>query len=489
MRNISHRWLCLFCLIWLIQNIQSFSDPYIWADAVSMFGIKQALYSDIHVAIVQDLRPGFGLIMVASSQLLANGFPLGLLFFIGAFGNLISAALLRKYLSDLNLPLIFQVLIPVGLLTLPSFQNYARDVVMWSFNWLIALILITFLLPRRKSRLILFIFSVILITLTYPPLLGLIVIFLATKDLASIAQLSNGKSTTEAKLNKKLISPNYLTALFLSSSTTVLLAFIYAIRSVGDVSDRTDLLSSASEIKDKLIWISTTLFGTYMRPWALSTTPIALFLSISISLCIVLYARPALSKLNSRDKLICMVYFPFLCLLSCGPQLLVSQNQFEFRSLPGLSLGGLIWLTSLSSLGANFRKSQSFSVFRRVVAGTIIGLATLNSYNAGQQLWSKPTAARDEVLERTLKVTQQSEFCQVIPESLRIRDSRLGVYSLRSDLALLWVQQTIIPAFLGLSSPSEVEVVSVFSVDDCPVDFQVVNFSLSLPSKNKIPIY
>jgi hypothetical protein len=163
-----------------------------------------------------------------------------------------------------------------------------------------------------------------------------------------------------------------------------------------------------------------------------------------------------------------------LVLASVNAQLVIKQNQFEFRAFPSLCLGGLIWLVTLLD---SLLSSLKIVFLKQVVVFVLATAAFFATLSSSHNLWTRPTEMRDELINRALD-SNSKRYCQIIPEETFTPRNNLGIYSIKSDLTMSWVRGKIINVIAQDRSIRGIEVVEVRDAEFCPSGFTKVDFTI-----------
>ena len=468
--NLVAGFFLVFVLI--ATNVNNLLSPRLWGDAVPYFGSKITFSSPEVMEVLSNLRPAYGLVLILTSNLIDFGISASLFYLTAVFFNGLSAFLLADSLKKQGFSKTVCFISALGVITLPSFQNYTQDLVMWIFNPLIALIIFFYSRAQLNNRLTIWRLMplCVLTVLVYQPLFGIILLLFFLRLLA----LQNRTETQVLDLRStlKFLAYNFV-ALFLQ----VLVALIFATclnRRFGiELSTRTELVSDLYEVKQKVVWIISVLVGTLLRPWFVSTATPSLIASFVISTTIIIVGLLRLRNSIAETKFILGI-FPVLVLFSSNAPLVIEQNQFEFRAFPSLCLGGLIWLiTLLDSALSSFK----IVFLQQILVFTIAIVAFLTTLSSSYNLWTRPTEIRDELINRALD-SNSKKYCQIIPEGTFALLNNLGIYSIKSDLTMSWVRENIIRVIAKDRSIRGIEVVEVRNAELCPPEFERVDFTI-----------
>ena len=113
----------------------------------------------------------------------------------------------------------------------------------------------------------------------------------------------------------------------------------------------------------------------------------------------------------------------------------------------------------------------------------LLGL-TFTAFISSWNLWINPTYARDRIIDEVMQGNPQM-VCQVIPNRLYEPNKRLGIYSLKSDIILGWVNENIWTSPQVQNTKIPKKVIMAASRKSCPDDYTIADFS-SLVNLNEL---
>jgi hypothetical protein len=218
---------------------------------------------------------------------------------------------------------------------------------------------------------------------------------------------------------------------------------------------RIELVDDLASLLDKVFWASTRLFVSEFRIFTVaSPSPVraATEAFVLFSLFVIYVLKPFKGLTWNRSLNFCLLLV--LPLLGALPNLLVRENQFEFRTLTATyAMGLVLWAFCLHQLvdsiqESNFQKRKfSPENINRAVGvwfSLLLLVVLFHVQRDSRNLWIEPSLVRDEITSESLqniKATDTSPICMVIPEQVYLPLGKLGVYSMRSDLVSGWVPE------------------------------------------------
>ena len=218
---------------------------------------------------------------------------------------------------------------------------------------------------------------------------------------------------------------------------------------------RIEIVNNLESFIDKIVWTSTRLFVSEFRIFTVaspSAVRAAIEAIVLFSLFVIFILKPFKGLTWNRTLNYCLLLA--IPLLGALPNLLIRENQFEFRTLTStFAMSLVLWAFCLHQFlqrvfASNILKNRfSSKNINRVIGLSCVLLLLLTVFHVqhdSRNLWIEPSLARDEITQESLqniKAVNISSICMVIPELVYAPLSRLGVYSMRSDLASGWVPE------------------------------------------------
>lgn len=466
-RNSFNVFLIMYCFIitgsFLIK-------PYLWADSVSWMNSDTSVPSLERMSeVIQNLRPIYALLLELSRGwfLLTQDTRLfGIIAVAGAFFFTLSW---KRILIILDFDKRFVGFATVGVLALPTFQNYLYDTIMWPMMWTCILVLkaFEFTISDKAPRFKIAVLFLVSANLVYQPI-SFIYVFLITLMLYRNSTIQKRNVITLLK-DSKLPFTIFTISVLLSVVLSLLCAKFLGL----ELADRTQLIGNTNQLLNKLSWLGTTLFATFLRPFATNTEFPFILLTSIIAVALSLFF--VVESMRKDPRFSHGIFFiPIGALASVFPHLVVESNQFEFRSIPGLSLASLIW--TLLALRLTLARLMFTSIVKTTMASLLLLGVLINSYMLANELWIEPSHKRDQKMSE-LRYSG-SNLCFVLPKDAYVPIKRLGIYSLRTDLSLSWVQ-----ANLSVLSSNRLDSYRFVSrIEECTDEEQLIDFSNSYNS-------
>ena len=218
---------------------------------------------------------------------------------------------------------------------------------------------------------------------------------------------------------------------------------------------RIEIVNNLESLIDKIVWTSTRLFVSEFRIFTVAS-PSAIRAAIEAIVLFSVFAILILKPFNGLTLNRALNYCLLLVipLLGALPNLLIRENQFEFRTLTAtFAMGLVLWAFCLHQFlqqvfaTNNLKNRYSTQNINTATGLSCLLLLMLTVYHVqhdSRNLWIKPSLARDAITKQSLqniKAVNKSSICMVIPEEVYAPLSRLGVYSMRSDLVSSWVPE------------------------------------------------
>lgn len=218
---------------------------------------------------------------------------------------------------------------------------------------------------------------------------------------------------------------------------------------------RIELVNSLESLMEKVVWASTRLFVSEFRVFTVaSPSPkravIETALVLSLLVFFILKPFDSLTK-NRAFNFFIMLFLP---LLGAIPNLIILENQFEFRTLTSTyAMSLILWAycfqeISHSVLRVKIKKKVFFYQYLDKLLGLIcmllVAFTVFHAQGDSKDLWVKPSLIRDNLTESALnkiKIDNSSPICMIIPPTVYEPLDKLGIYSLKSDLASSWVPE------------------------------------------------
>lgn len=214
---------------------------------------------------------------------------------------------------------------------------------------------------------------------------------------------------------------------------------------------RIEIVNNLESLIDKVVWVSTRLFVSEFRIFTVAS-PSAVRAAIEAIVLLSLFTLFILRPFNGLtwNKTLNYCLLLVIPLLGALPNLLIRENQFEFRTLTAtFAMSLVLWAFCLQQFySASILKDRfSSQNINRAIGLSHLLLLSFTVYHVqhdSRNLWVNPSLSRDAITQQSLqnvKAVDKSSICMVIPEQVYAPLSRLGVYSMRSDLVSSWVPE------------------------------------------------
>lgn len=374
---------------------------------------------------------------------------------------------------------------------LPSFQMYIH----WSTTWfyLLATLGGLFAFHLWSSKIfyqrVFAVFFLSLALTTYPPAA---LFFFAVIAVTNIINESKNYKFFAETIQGVIL-------LFMSGLMSIIIVFITM--QIFNVSPNSRVqLVTLAEIPDKISWLVSRPFVIGLRPFMIDSpsAKVALITSVPVLLILFLGMKRQARHLGESFfyRVLCVA---LLFLASLAPIVITSDNQIEFRILPGYSWGVfaiasyyflLLIHTWIDSLKMNRKLAIASKIIVPMIL-SILGITTINSHYTD--------FFRDPYLEKNLFINSKISSCSasnsfkrvlIIPPELPFPSlPRLGVFSMSTDLASGWVPKPNVELLLRRVSIN-VPVIYIetrspnmsVEITDCVIDLEEFRRSLTLGS-------
>lgn len=440
--------------------------------------------------LMRDARPtaaallstSFSLINDPTSAWILRGLALVTLLIIFLFiTNLINISKFRE-IGTLSIAISF---------CLPSFQMYIH----WSTTWFYLLAalagLYAFHLWSTKIlyQRVLAVFFLALALTTYPPAA---LFFFAVIAVANIINESKNYKFFAETVQGVIL-------LFMSGLMSIIIVFI-TMQIFNLSPNRRVKLVTLADIPDKISWLVSRPFVIGLRPFMIDSpsAKIALITSIPVLLILVLGMRRQARHLGESFfyRVLCVV---LLFLASLAPIVVTSDNQIEFRILPGYSWGVLTiasyyFLILIHAWIESLKMNRKLAIASKLIVPMILSIVGITTINAHYTDFF-----RDPYLEKNIFLNAKISSCSastsfkrvlIIPPEIPFPSlPRLGVFSMSTDLASGWVPKPNVELLLRRVSinvpviyietrPTNMSV----NMTDCVIDLEEFRRSLTLGS-------
>ena len=479
--------ILLFLFVYYLALFSpAWQDSKFWSDDWAIYWDTRSSGTEVMNATVSNGRPILGWLLKGaySSSFLLNHLVVLQLISIAGIYFLAIAIYIKMRKSRFSLAISLILVLGVGLL--PGFQEYVYFISCFIYSWtcLFGFLSYIFFTSDKLSMKCLGIFLLTLALLIYP--VGAMFFFLAFY----IDYLESLNVSMPFFRFLRKVQVNFYG--FLLSILLTLLCALSTSRILGiDSAARVQFIDTFALAQSKLEWILTRLVVSEFRIFStVSPTPtqaILEFCLIFIPFSIALLAP--WRKLDSRKfgEYILIILLP---LLGAFPNLVISENQFEYRTLTATySMAFLMWLVSARRIIelARSLKLHGFGIPLLATKPILLLASLLIAFQFHQtqidsnRLWISPSLARDAITDSTLEnatVLPPAKVCLVIPAGVYSQNPRMGIYSLKSDLASGWVPDPYIRTKLEMRSINFLGTVEVVKkTDECHIDDLVFDYS------------
>lgn len=324
---------------------------------------------------------------------------------------------------------------------LPSFQMYVHWSLTWLFLWstLAGLYSYHFWLSNLILKKVLAVLLLVFSLTIYPPT--------ALFFFSAIVVINILNESTTSKL---ISDVRQGLLLFVISGIIATITVVITLRLAGLPANKRVSILTLSEIPEKISWFLSRPLVVGFRPFMIdSPTPIVALLTSLPVMILVVFGIWQLSKNLGESIFNRLFWFSFSLILSLLPIMITSDNQIEFRVLPGYCWGIAVLAvfalsqlidTSIKSLIKNF-KIQGFALILAPVALSLLAITSINSHYV--ELFGSPYQVKNAFLNRSLtSCLNTGPIVNVLilpPKSPFPTFPKLGIFSMSTDLASGWV--------------------------------------------------
>lgn len=341
-----------------------------------------------------------------------------------------------------------QYLTALAVVLIPGFQGYVYFLSCFPYSWACLLGFLSYDLINNgsKKQIVIGIIFLVLSFLIYPA--GAMFYFVSY----FIDYIPRYKRDELFRRNI-----NHFINIFLKLVGCSALSFVIAnftrIQFGIEQATRIELVNNLEALIDKFYWVVTRLFVSEFRIFTVaSPSPLqAAFESFFVFSLITLFIFKPFKRwtLNRFLNFGFMLVIP---LFGALPNLVIRENQFEFRTLTSLfTMSLMLWSYTVSAMAQSFLQNrflnsrfslQIISRVTQIILIITIFFAAFQVQQDSRNLWIGPSLARDKITVNVLRDVNpvgEEPICMVIPKKLFEPLDRLGIYSMKSDLLSFWV--------------------------------------------------
>ena len=324
---------------------------------------------------------------------------------------------------------------------LPSFQMYIHWSTTWFFLWstLAGLYSFHFWISKIMVRKIMAIFLLILALTIYPP--TALFFFSAIIVINTLNEFKFSKTISEVRQG--------LILLVISGLFSILVA-VLALQISGVSANKRVSILTLSEIPQKIAWLLTRPLVVGLRPFMIDSPSPKIALITSIPVIVLLLFGIGSQSRHLGESLVYRAFWSAVPLvLSLIPIMITSDNQIEFRVLPGYCWGIAVLATYFlllfidSLLGTHIRNIKQKTSVSLLVATIValIGIVSINSHYSDLigSPYQKKNAFLNSKISSCLSRGSISEVFIIAPKLPFPSLPRLGIFSMSTDLASGWV--------------------------------------------------
>lgn len=442
--------ISLFVIFQIFVFLPALRNPIPWSDDWGYITFANDFNRSIlHDAIAAG-RPILGIVSQFAYQnefIVSNLIILQLLSLVGLL--LLQLAIYSKFIKS-AFGRSISIFISLAMLLTPGIQGYVYFLSCFPYSWACLFGYLSYDLINRSGRSQTLIGCLMLIGsfLIYPA--GAMFYFLSylINYLIRFEQQSKIRSNI-AHLFSVVVKMAFCIAL--SFLIGKMVRTYYGIQLAG----RIEIVNNLESLVDKVVWVSTRLFVSEFRVFTVAS-PSPAHAAIEVLAIFSLFVFFVLKPLNgltwNRSLNFCLLFV--IPLLGALPNLLIRENQFEFRTLTAtFAMSLVLWAFCLYKIAQ--RVLESYALIQKLSyqsVNTAIGLGcallllftVFNVQRDSRDLWINPSLVRDMATQNSLQnivSKDKNSICMVIPEQVYEPLNKLGVYSMRSDLVSSWVPE------------------------------------------------
>jgi hypothetical protein len=442
--------ILLFVAFQVLVFLPALQNPIPWSDDWGYIYFANDSKQNIAHDALASGRPILGLVdqLAYQTEFILDNLVILQLFSISGL-LLLQFAIFSK-LKKNNFANPISILTPLALILIPGIQGYVYFLSCFPYSWacLLGFLSQSFINNRKPRQIslgcVLFIGSFLI----YPA--GAMFYFLSY--LVDYLVRFRSGSTFRSNICHLF---NVILKLAMCSAVSMLIAkvvsFFFGIKQAA----RIELLNSLENLIEKIVWVLSRLFVSEFRIFTVaspSPTNAAIEAILVFSLFFFFILKPFKGfTLNRTLNFGLLLLIP---LLGALPNLLIRENQFEFRTLTStyamsLTLWAYCLYEILQSVFQSNRLNNRFTSdnSNRAVSLICISLvlfAVSHTQRDSKDLWVKPSLIRDQITDATLQSIEAKDkrsICMVISDQIYVPLDRLGIYSMQSDLVSGWVPE------------------------------------------------
>ena len=440
----------VFIAFQVLVFLPALMNPIPWSDDWVYINFANDSSRNIFHDAVASGRPVLGILdqFAYQSNFILNNLVILQIFSISGLFFL-QLAIFSKLKTN-GLPNPIALLVPLTLILIPGIQGYVYFLSCSPYSWACLFGFLSFNLinSRHPSRVIFGCTLFVTSFLIYP---AGAMFYLVSYFIDHLQNFRSG-NTFRSDVRHLFFA---LTKLAACSVGSILIAMLVRTHSGVSQSSRIELVSSFEDFVEKVFWIISRLFVSEFRVFTVaSPSPRRAALEATIVLILfVLFILKPMKNLTIQRTL----SFGLLLLipvLGALPNLLILENQFEFRTLTSAyAMSLILWVYSIHELiklllhGGRSNNSRMIGKADKRILIVFLPLVLFTAHHTQQDsrnLWIEPSIIRDEVTLATLRgldSENNESICMLIPKQLYEPLNRLGIYSLQSDLVSSWVPE------------------------------------------------
>jgi len=447
---LNKRIIILFCIFQIFVFLPALRNPIPWSDDWGYISFANDFKRNILHDAIASGRPILGFMdqfAYQSEFITSNLIILQLLSLVGLL--FLQLAIYFKLIKS-GFGSQISIFISLAMLLTPGIQGYVYFLSCSPYSWACLFGFLSYDLINRSGRSRALIGCILLISsfLIYPA--GAMFYFLSylIDFLLRFEQQSRIRSNIAHLFSA-------IAKMALCSAVSLLIGDIVRTFYGIEQAARIQIIDNLESFMEKVVWVSTRLFVSEFRIFTVaspSPARAAIEATVIFSLFVIFVLKPFNGLTWNRTLNFCFLLV--IPLLGALPNLLIRENQFEFRTLTStFAMSLVLWGFCFYKVLQIFLERNVVILkysFQNINSAVSLGCASLLLFTVfhvqrdSRNLWIDPSSARDRTTQDSLqdiKAEDKSPICMMIPEQVYAPLNRLGVYSMRSDLVSVWVPE------------------------------------------------
>jgi hypothetical protein len=379
------------------------------------------------------------------------------------------------------------ILVPLVLILIPGIQGYVYFLSCFPYTLACLLGFISYSLVNssQTNRVIsgctLFVFAFLI----YPP--GAMFYFLG-HYIELLLKFRNGVSF-RSNLNHLL---HAILRLVFCSALSVVSVIPFRLFFQVDQSSRIEFLNSLEDFQEKFAWVFSRIFVSEFRIFTVASPSAgqAAIETMFVFAFFVLFVLKPIKELT-LTRVFNFGLLLLVPILGALPNLIILENQFEFRTLTStFAMSSILFVLAINEMFTMLFRSGKLSTklaskqSEKTVFLACLPFVFVVAYSAQQDsrdLWIEPSLIRDKITHAALQelnFEDNDPICMVIPEQIYSPLKKLGIYSMQTDLVSSWVPEPYIKYQLEHFSLDPERKITVSRIEEeCDSSDAIIDYS------------